>query len=195
MAEAIAHVIAAGANALAPVFVTPFLRQLDVGAAQADALAVDAREIRLAADACAEADVERVIPDVQFPRVRRIDHRHEIDRRHRLAVRPGQLVGDIDDVFIRADAAEGRDDVIGKLVGRGRQVDRLWAEALRIILRDRLQTPAGMRGPDERALGLGPAQGVEPERRPMVLGRRRRDTFDRASAAGTDARSGASRSR
>ena len=68
VARAVADVVAARADAFAPVVVSRACRQLHVAAAEADALAVDARKIRLAADARAEAGVERVIPDVQFPR-------------------------------------------------------------------------------------------------------------------------------
>ena len=47
--------------------------ELDVDPAQADALAVDAGEVGLAADPAAVAAVERVIPDVQLPDGRRVD--------------------------------------------------------------------------------------------------------------------------
>ena len=39
---------------------------------------------------------------------RRIHHGEEIDRRHQLAVRAGDLVRHVHDVFVRADAVEGR---------------------------------------------------------------------------------------
>ena len=68
--------------------------QVDVAAAQADALAVDAGEIGLAADPAAVAAVERVIPHVQFPHGRRVHRRDEV----------AQVVRHVHDVFVGADA-------------------------------------------------------------------------------------------
>ena len=81
--------------------------ELHVRPAQADALAVDAGEVGLAADPAAVAAVERVIPDVQFPGGRRVDRRDEVDR----------VVDHVDDVFVGADAVERRDLVVRQLVG------------------------------------------------------------------------------
>ena len=53
--------------------------KFDIGAAEADALAVDAGEIGLTADAGAEAGVEGVVPDVELPGMRGIDCGQEID--------------------------------------------------------------------------------------------------------------------
>ena len=72
--------------------------ELDVAAAQSDAVAVDAREVGLAADAGAEARVERVVPDVQLPRRRRVDGGDEVDG----------VVRHVDDVLVGADAVEAR---------------------------------------------------------------------------------------
>ncbi len=77
------HVAAAVAQPVDPAVVVErlVLGQLDVGAAQADALAVDAGKVGLAADPGGVAAVERVIPDVQLPDGRRVDGRDEIARR------------------------------------------------------------------------------------------------------------------
>ena len=73
--------------------------ELDVDPAQADALAVDAGEVGLAADLGPVAAVERVVPDVELPGGRRVDARDEIDR----------VVDHVDDVLVGADAVERRD--------------------------------------------------------------------------------------
>ena len=78
--------------------------EFDIGTAQPDALAVDAGEIGLAADAALIAAVERVVPDVQLPEDRRIDRRNEI----------AHVVNDVDDVFIGADAVEPRHFEVGQ---------------------------------------------------------------------------------
>src|SRR6185436_12204258 len=81
--------------------------ELDVAAAQADARAVDAGEVGFAADACAEAGVERVIPDVQLPDRRRVYSRDEIHR----------VVRYVNDVFVRADAVKFGQFVMRQLGG------------------------------------------------------------------------------
>ncbi len=102
--------------------------ELHVAAAQADALAVDAGEIGLAADAAGVAAVERVIPDVQLPDDGRIDRRDEV----------AGVVHDVDDVLVGADAVERR-----HLVGR------------QLVAGD-LQAPAAVREADDAALLLAP---------------------------------------
>ena len=152
VAAAVADVVAPGADAFAPVVVSQSAVEFDVRAAKADAFAVYAGEVGLAADARAETAVECVIPNVQFPNRRRIDHREEVHGRNRLAVRAGNHVGDIGDVFVGADAVERR-----HLVG--------WQGRAGL-----LEPPAGMCRADERALALCPAEGVEAELGPVVLG-------------------------
>ena len=82
--------------------------ELDVNPAQADALAVDAGKVGLAAELGPVAAVERVIPDVELPGSGRVDARDEIDR----------VVHHVDDVFVGADAVERRDLVGRQLVVR-----------------------------------------------------------------------------
>src|SRR4029450_13713922 len=102
----LAYVVAAAPDAFAPVRVIEFSIELYVRASDADFLAIDAWEIGLAADSRAESHVERVIPDVQLPDVRRVDGGHEIHGWNRPAVRTRNLVRHIDDVLVRADAVE-----------------------------------------------------------------------------------------
>ena len=78
----------------------------DINPAEADFVAVDAGEIRLAADLRPEAAIQRVIPDVEFPDARRIDGGDEI----------AHIMGDGDDVLVRPDAVELGHRVIGQLV-------------------------------------------------------------------------------
>ena len=74
MALAVGDVRPALLDPLAPaVEVELAVVELDVDPAQADALAVDAGEVGLAADLGAVAAVERVVPDVQLPGGRRVD--------------------------------------------------------------------------------------------------------------------------
>ena len=77
MALAVRRIVAALAQSRDPVVVVE-LRLPDIAAAQPDALAIDARKIGLAADARSIADVQRVIPDIQFPGIRRVDGRDDI---------------------------------------------------------------------------------------------------------------------
>ncbi len=100
VAVAVADIRPALLDPLAPlVEVELAVVELDVDPAQADALAVDAGEVGLAADLGPVAAVERVIPDVELPRGRRVDARDEVDR----------VVDHVDDVFVGADAVERRD--------------------------------------------------------------------------------------
>src|SRR4051794_30845619 len=97
MPQAIAHVAAAIANAVGPgVVVEALVAELDIASPQPDALPVDARKIGLAADARREAAVERVIPDVHLPGIRRVDGRDEI----------AHAVHGVDDELVGADAVE-----------------------------------------------------------------------------------------
>src|SRR5262245_2751178 len=152
MAAAVADVVAAAPDAFAPVRVIEFSIELYVRAPDADFLAIDAREIGLATDSRAEAHVERVIPDVQLPDVRRVDGGHEIHGWNRPAVPIRNLVRHIDDVLVRADAVEWGNDVV-------RQLRRVHLEA-----------ESRMGGPAHRSLALRPSQRVQPERGPVFEG-------------------------
>ena len=152
VAPAIADVVSALSNALAPLVVIEFAIEFDIRPANPDPLAIDARKVRLATDARAEAGVQRLVPDIQFPNRGRVHHRKEIDGGHRFAVGAGHFVGHIHDVFIGADAVEFGHVVIRQLAAFD------------------LQTPARMGRTADGPLLFGPAQRVEAERGPMVFG-------------------------
>ncbi len=80
---------------------------------EADTLAVDAGEVGLTADAGAEAGVEGVVPDVEFPDRWRVAHGEEVDSGDRPSIGARDLVGDIDDVLVGADAVETGDLLVG----------------------------------------------------------------------------------
>src|SRR5205807_7860642 len=107
VALAVRDVGAAVAYAPHPRVVVEPPRHLNIRAAHADAVGVDAGEVRLAADARAEAAVERVIPDVQLPRGGRVGGGDEVHH----------ALGHVNDVLVRADAVEGRHLVVRQLVG------------------------------------------------------------------------------
>src|SRR5271157_2152791 len=131
VAAAVPDVGPAFLDALAPaVEIEPAVVELDVDSPQADALAVNAGEIGLAADPRAKAAVQGVIPDVEQPGNRRVHRGQEIDR----------VMHHVHDVFIGADAVEGRNLVRRNRVGRG------------------LQSPTRVGEPDKPALRLGPLQ-------------------------------------
>src|SRR5262249_38762012 len=67
VALAVADVAAPLLDALGPVLEAQLARHVHVTAPDPHALAIDAGEVRLPADATAVADVQRVIPDVQLP--------------------------------------------------------------------------------------------------------------------------------
>ena len=71
--SAVAISTSALADSFAPTVVIEFPIQFNVGPAQSDALPVNAGEVGLAADPRAETDIQSVIPDVQFPDVRRVN--------------------------------------------------------------------------------------------------------------------------
>src|ERR1051326_195795 len=152
MASAIADIVAAGADTLAPLVVIELAIKFYIGAPESNLFAVNAGKIGFAANARAIADIQSLIPHIQLPNIRRVHHRKKIDCGQRLAVRPGQLMGYINNVFVRADAIERWNNVIGQRTGL------------------HLEAPTGVRRPADRALSLGPAQRIQAECRPMILG-------------------------
>ena len=100
--------VAALLDSFRPVIEIELAVEVDVAAAHADAVIVYAREICLTADPATVAAIQGVVPDVQFPDRRRIHGADEIT----------SIVGDVNQVFVGADAVHPRHDVIGKLVGR-----------------------------------------------------------------------------
>src|SRR5262249_44007085 len=145
---------AAVGDRLAPAVIIDLAVHLAVDAAHADAVAADAGEVGLAAGADAEAAVERVVPHVELGAAVGVHGRDEVDGRDRLAVGAGDLVGDIDHVFVGADAVVGGDAEV--------------RQAVRAVLAghladDACQPRGGVGRPADGALFLGPAQGVQPE--------------------------------
>src|SRR4029077_4897010 len=129
VALTVRYIIAAFADSFRPIGVIELARLAHITAAQAYPLSVNAREIRLAADARAIAGVQRVIPDIQLISVGRIHRGYEVY----------EFVRHADDIFVCADAIEGRHLVSRKLfLCQG-------------------QPPAGMRKTGDRALSLCPA--------------------------------------
>ena len=90
-----------------------------------------------------------MIPCVQFPDRGRVHRAHEIHRRHQLAVRAGNVVRHVHDVFVRTDAVERR---------------HLVARQHRLRLHE---PPTAVRRAAHRALLFRPAQRAEPERGPV----------------------------
>src|SRR5260370_30015124 len=133
MAQAVADVTASLLDSLDPVVEIELAARVDIAAAQADALAVDAGEIRLAADPAAVAAIQRVVPDVELPIGRRVDRGDEVTH----------AVGDIHEILVGADAVHHRQEIIGDLPG-GRVVRLLGGQA-----------PATVSEADHAALGLG----------------------------------------
>src|SRR5262249_51628915 len=107
MALAVADVAAALLDALGPGIEVELAVQVDVATAQADALAVDAGEVRLATDARAVAAVEGVVPGIQLPDRRRVYRRDEV----------AHAVGHVHQVLVGADAVHRRHRVAGQVPG------------------------------------------------------------------------------
>src|SRR5688572_9088844 len=103
MAAPIPRIQPALPNALHPIVIIELAFQLYIAAAQTYSLAVNAWKIRLATDAGAITHVERVIPDIQLPWVRRIRHGKKVHCWHELAVRARNLVSNVHDIFIGAN--------------------------------------------------------------------------------------------
>src|SRR5262249_50019783 len=145
VAFAVADVTAAVLDPFGPGVEIKLAVEMDVAAAQADALAVDAREIGLAANAAAVAAVQRVIPDVQLPNRRRVHGGDET----------AGIVRDIHEILVGADARHARHHVVGQLANVGAALGRL-------------QAPAAVRETDDAALRLGPAEYWQVPRRPIL---------------------------
>src|SRR5437016_677410 len=105
MAPAIGHVASAGAQRLHPAAIRERSVNFGVDTALPNTGVRDAGEICLSGDARAEPDIERVIPNVEFPRVRCVHSGNEIDRvglRH------------VHNVFVSPNGVEARNFVIWK---------------------------------------------------------------------------------
>src|SRR5262249_7054653 len=115
MAVAVAYIVLSQADPFTPIGISELVSEVHIRSTEANALAVDAWEVGLAAYPRAEPGIERVVPHVQLPDRRCVDHRKEVDGRHRLAIRARHFVGYIDNVLIGANPAVRRNDVIRKL--------------------------------------------------------------------------------
>ena len=131
VALAFGDVAAARADGVQPGAVAERPRDFGVDAALPHAAVGDAGEIGLAGDPRAEPDVQRLVPDVELPKVGCIHGRYEVDR---------VGVSHVHDIFIGADAVEP-----GHLI-------------VRQVARFHRQSPAGVREAHHRALRLAPAQ-------------------------------------
>src|SRR5262252_4847410 len=84
-------------ESLQPTCKREFVVNFHITPANANAAVIDTWEICLAADARAEADIQSVIPDVQFCRIWSVNAGNEVD-----SIR----VSHIHDVLIRADTVK-----------------------------------------------------------------------------------------
>src|SRR5262249_52391906 len=137
----VADVAAPLLDALGPGVEFEFAVEVDVAASEPDALAVDAREIGLAADPAAVAAIQRVIPSVQLPDGRRVHGGNEI----------ASIVSNVDEVFVGPDAVHRRNNVV-------RQFAR----------RTDIEAPAAVREADHTPLRFGPAEDRQVPRRPIL---------------------------
>ena len=98
----------------------------------------DAREIGLARDPRAEPDVQRLVPDVELPKVGRVHGRDEVD---------GVRVSHVHDVFIGADAVEPGHLIVRQVARFHRQsparVGEAYNCALRLAPAQNRQVPGG----------------------------------------------------
>src|SRR5437773_10023756 len=131
VASAVGDVTSPVVDRLQPAAVTKRTIHFGVDAPLTYACIRDAREIGLPRDSRAESHIQGVIPNVQFPQIRRVHRRNEIDR---VGMR------DVHDVFIGADSVEAGNLVVGQLARLG------------------LESPAGVSKAGHSALRFGPAQ-------------------------------------
>ena len=141
MAPAIGNVASAGAQRLHPTAVTERAVNLGVDTTLPDAGVCDAREICLSGDARAEPNIQRVIPNVEFPGVRCVHGGNEIDRvgmRH------------VHDVFVGPNGVKARNFVIWKFARLHRK------------------SPARVRKARRSSLRFGPSQNGQIPRGPLL---------------------------
>src|SRR3954469_25051643 len=131
MTPAVRHVALAPAKSIQPSAIAERAIDLGVDAPLADARIRDARKIGLPRDARAEPDIERVIPDIELPNVRRVHSGNEINS---IGIRY------INNIFVSANAVETWNLVIGKLAGF------------------HFQPPAGVCKTHQRSLRFSPPQ-------------------------------------
>src|SRR4029077_3116259 len=106
--SAVGYITAANAQSLQPGAVIERPIDSGINATLANARIRDAWKIGLTGNPRSESDVQRVIPDIEFPGVRRIHRGNEI---HRARMRH------VHDVLVRADRVEPRNFVVGYFPG------------------------------------------------------------------------------
>ena len=106
MTSAVGHITATSAQSLQPGAVTERPIDFGINATLANARIRNTWEIGLAGNPRSESDVQRVIPDIELPGVRRIHRGNEI---HRARMRH------VHDVLVRADRVEPGNFVVGYL--------------------------------------------------------------------------------
>src|SRR4029077_608183 len=102
--SAVGYITATSAQSLQPRRVTKWALNSGIDATLANARIRNTWEIGLTGNPRSESDVQRVIPDIELPGVRRIHRRNEI---HRARMRH------VHDVFVRADRVEPWNFVVG----------------------------------------------------------------------------------
>src|SRR5215467_5934359 len=117
---AIGNVAAAGLQNLQPAAIGKWTRQSRVGSSHTHATIVDAWKVGLAGDSGTETQIQSVVPDVEFPNVRSIYSRNEINS-----------VGkcDVNNVFIGADSVESWYLVVGQVTGLDSKTEPGMSEA------------------------------------------------------------------
>src|SRR6266478_6988821 len=108
MALAVADIGPAQLDSLGPSVEIELTVEVHIAPAQADALAINARKIGLAANPAAVAAIERVIPDVQLVNRRRVHGGDEV----------AHAVRNVDQVLIGADAVHRGHDIVGQFSRR-----------------------------------------------------------------------------
>ena len=93
-----------------------------------------------------------MVPNIEFPDVGRADSGKKIDRWNESSIRARDFVRDVHDILVRADAVKGGNDILREFEAR------------------RPESECRVGGTAHGALLLGPAQGIEAQRRPVVLG-------------------------
>jgi len=161
VAAAVTDITPPGTQAFHPVVIVESPPKFHIDAADSHALAGHAGEVGLAAGDDIEPAVEHVIPDVPLRLPRGVHRGDEVDGGDQLSVFPRHLVGHVHDELHRPDTVER---------GQVEMRQSMRAVTAGCATIECHQARTAVCGPGDRTLLLGPAQGVESERRPMVLG-------------------------
>ena len=160
MRRAVADITFAAAEGFDPAVVVEPAVEFHIHAANANALAGHAREVRLTAGDDRDAAVQDVIPDVPLGLAGRVHRGDEIHRALRLPVGSGHLVSDLNNELVRADAIERGDVEVWQPVRSVHAFasSHTASESGGAVCRTR-----------DRTLPFGPAQRVHAQRRPVLL--------------------------